>query len=316
MTRGEDDHVAIRPYSTSDRAAVVALLAECLTQDMVNDSVFADRVLSDPDFDPALNLVAVLGERVVGFVAGAPANAALQCPAGAKLFAIAPTLRRRGLATRLFDQLEDRLRIQGASRCVAIGAGNNRLAQGLDVQHTPALCFLLGRGYERTGVTQDMVVDVQAASLTTEAAERAGSTFAYRRATAKDELWLKEGIERELEFPNPGAALGRRWAYLALQGLRRQPVSVHVAMERETGAFAGFVANHAARWGALGPMGVAERARGRGVGEILLKRALTDLRDEGHNPAEIYSVGPIPFYAKTVNATIGRVFYLMSKPLT
>jgi hypothetical protein len=51
------------------------------------------------------------------------------------------------------------------------------------------------------------------------------------------------------------------------------------------------------------------------VGEILLKRSLRDLRDEGFGRGEIYSVGPILFYAKTVNATISRVFYLLSKPL-
>jgi mycothiol synthase len=310
-----DHDIVIRSYEARDRGAVTRLLGESLTHDEVSDAVFADRILNDPDFDPHLNLVCAAGAQVVGFAAGAAASERLQSPAGVKLFAVAAPFRRRGLATRLVDELESRLRVLGAGRCVAIGAGNNRLAQGLDVRYTPALCFLLARGFERTGVTQDMAVDLATAQLDAMATERAAAGLQFRRATAADEAWLRDGIERELAYPTPGDHRGRRWAYLALQGLRRHPVSVHVAVEIETGAFMGFASNHAARWDALGPMGVAERARGHRVGEVLLKRCLGDLRAEGYDRAEIYSVGPIPFYAKTVGATISRVYYLLSKPL-
>ena len=70
-----------------------------------------------------------------------------------------------------------------------------------------------------------------------------------------------------------------------------------------------------ARWGVLGPMGVAERARGRGVGAVLLKRCLRDLRADGFEQGEIYSVGPIAFYAKTVQAVVSRVLYQFAKRL-
>jgi predicted N-acetyltransferase YhbS len=307
----------IREYEGRDRAVVTALLAECLVYDRMDEEVFGDRVLEDPDFDPELNLVCEVEGRVVAFAAGAPANERLQCPAGVKLFAVGAGHRRRGVASRLLDELEGRLRARGAERCVAIGAGNNRLAQGLDVRYTPALCLLLSRGYERTGVTQDMEVDLGALALETgEAEARAmAAGVRFRRATAGDAEWLREGVERELAYPTPGDPRGRRWAYLALQGLAREPVAVQVAEEAHTGAFLGIAANHAARWGALGPMGVSERARRRGVGEVLLKRSLRDLREEGYERGEIYSVGPIPFYAKTVGARISRVFYLLSKDL-
>ena len=308
----------IRAYEAGDRERLVELLSKTLAHDAMDDALFGERVLDDPDFDPELNLVGTVGGTVAGFIAGAPANERLQCPAGVKLFAVATDHRRRGLATRLLDELETRLQARGAARCVAIGAGNNRLAQGLDVRYTAALCLLLGCGYEPTGVTQDMEVDLGRVGLDTASAEAAAleGGVGFRRATAADEDWLRDGVERELEYPNAGGApLGRRWAYLALQGLRREPAAVHVAHDVGSGAFLGFAANHAARRGALGPMGVSKRARGRGVGEVLLKRSLRDLRDAGYERGEIYSVGPIPFYAKTVDARITRVFYLLSKPL-
>ena len=152
--------VLVRGYEEGDRGPVVRLLARCLAHDRMDEAVFADRILRDPDFDAELNLLATAGEQIIGFVAGAPANAHLQCPAGVKLFAVEPGWRQRGVATCLFDELEARLRATGAGHAVAMAAGNNRLTQGLDVRYTAALCFLAARGYERTGVTQDMMVDL------------------------------------------------------------------------------------------------------------------------------------------------------------
>ena len=309
--------VAIRAYEEGDRGPVVRLLAGCLPYDRMDDLVFADRILRDPDFDPALNLVAAADGQVMGFVAGASSNEQLQCPAGVKLFAVAPEWRQRGIATRLFDELEGRLRDTGTGHTVAMAAGNNRLTQGLDVRYTAALCFLAARGYERTGVTQDMVADLARTDLETATAEAAAAAAGvrFRRATTADRDWLHEGVARELAYPAPGSHLGQRWAYLATLGLDGPPAAVQVAEEAATGAFLGFGATHVARWGVLGPMGVAERARGRGVGAVLLKRCLRDLRGDGFEQGEIYSVGPIAFYAKTVQATVSRVLYQFAKRL-
>ena len=115
--------VVIRAYEEGDRGPVVGLLAGCLPYDRMDDLVFADRILRDPDFDPALNLVAAADGQVMGFVAGASANAQLQCPAGVKLFAVAPEWRQRGIATRLFDELEGRLRDTGAGHAGGDGCG-------------------------------------------------------------------------------------------------------------------------------------------------------------------------------------------------
>ena len=238
--------VVIRGYAERDRAPVVRLLSRCLPYDRLDDAVFADRILRDLDFEPELNLVATADEQVVGFVAGAPANAHLQCPAGVKLFAVAPEWRQRRVATRLFDELEAQLRATGAGQAVAMAAGNNRLTQGLDVRYTAALCFLAARGYERTGVTQDMVVDLARTDLETATAEAAAAraSIRFRRATAADRDWLHEGVARELAYPAPGSHLGRRWAYLATLGLDRPPATVQVAEETASGAFLGFGATH------------------------------------------------------------------------
>ena len=47
----------------------------------------------------------------------------------------------------------------------------------------------------------------------------------------------------------------------------------------------------------LGPMGVSPEVRQLGVGTVLLKRALADLRARGVDVGVIYGAGPYAFYA-------------------
>jgi GNAT superfamily N-acetyltransferase len=317
-----------RHLRDDDLEDVARLLRRALPYDPLTDAEVRFLLSGDPGYDPALAWVAVAGEaagaagggsrgrRVVGLAAGASPDEVLQAPAGIKLFAVAPEYRRRGVATRLLDLVEEALRARGVTRCAAVNCGTNRLALGLDVRYTAALCLLWQRGYERTGTTQDMIVDLagpDAPSLDTTAdearLEAAGVVF--RRAGAADRVWVEAGVARELATSVPG----RRWAYLAGLAFRSDPPAIEVAADRETGAWLGFAAYDVARLGSLGPMGVAPGSRARGAGAVLLKRCLRDLRDAGYPRAEIFAVGPIPFYAKTVGARFGRIYYQYTRTL-
>jgi GNAT superfamily N-acetyltransferase len=132
-----------------------------------------------------------------------------------------------------------------------------------------------------------------------------------RRARPDERRWVCDGVERAMVAPTPG----RRWAYLAGLAFRRDPPTIEVAQDTSTGSFLGFAAYDTARWGALGPMGVAPDARHAGLGSVLLKRCLRDMQADGYPRGEIFSVGPIPFYAKTIGARISRVYYRYAKQL-
>ena len=54
----------------------------------------------------------------------------------------------------------------------------------------------------------------------------------------------------------------------------------------------------------LGPMGVLDSERGRGVGKALLVAALHGLREMGYVYAIIGGVGPSAFYASAAGATV------------
>ena len=92
------------------------------------------------------------------------------------------------------------------------------------------------------------------------------------------------------------------WADEVSVGFARQPIPVFVAtMERE---LVGFAAYECTRRGFFGPMGVCDKAKGRGAGKALLLAALTGLRDMGYVYGIIGAAGPVRFYQTTVGAII------------
>lgn len=102
------------------------------------------------------------------------------------------------------------------------------------------------------------------------------------------------------EFVSENFSVG--WADEVSVGFARQPVSVFVATrERE---LIGFAAYECTRRGFFGPMGVTEKAQGKGVGKALLLAALAGLRDLGYVYAIIGAAGPIRFYQVTAGAII------------
>ena len=92
------------------------------------------------------------------------------------------------------------------------------------------------------------------------------------------------------------------WADEISVGFARQPITVFIAtMDRE---IVGFGAYECTRRGFFGPTGVAEAARGKGLGKALLLASLWGLREMGYVYGVIGNAGPVDFYQKTVGAII------------
>ncbi len=109
---------------------------------------------------------------------------------------------------------------------------------------------------------------------------------------------------RAFEKHNVTSFIGRhfsgKWVSEAEVAMSRQPVACIIATrDRE---IIGFACYDTTMRGFFGPTGVAESARGRGVGRLLLMRGLEGLRDTGHAYAIIGGVGPREFYEKACGA--------------
>ena len=80
------------------------------------------------------------------------------------------------------------------------------------------------------------------------------------------------------------------------------PVSAFIATDGSK--IIGYACYNATAPDFFGPTAVDAAYRGKGVGKALLIRTLRALRNEGYAYAIIGGVGPIPFYEKTVGATV------------
>lgn len=91
-----------------------------------------------------------------------------------------------------------------------------------------------------------------------------------------------------------------KWASEVEVALTRQPVACFIATKEKR--ILGFACYDTTMRGFFGPTGVAEEARGMGLGKALLFKSLEALRETGHAYAIIGGVGPKEFYAKTCGA--------------
>ena len=91
------------------------------------------------------------------------------------------------------------------------------------------------------------------------------------------------------------------WASEVRSVIARRPCGVVIALDAQH--ILGFCCHDAVARGFVGPIGVAEDARGRGVGAALLRVSLERMRVEGYAYAVAGAVGAPQFFAQVARAT-------------
>jgi mycothiol synthase len=237
------------------------------------------------------------------------------------LLAVAPLAQGGGVGRRLLTAMEDQLRGVGATEIILGASPPVYLWPGVDVRYTAMTCLAERAGYERYREAVDMAVDLTAGGLTggglttrgLKAADldvqaderRLGSAgITVRRAAVAESApiidWLRTGPWGQSAWPDEVA--------LTLAG---EPTRCHMACR--DGAYVGFACHGSVRPGRFGPMGTLSAERGHGIGSVLLRRCLADIKSGGLPLAVIGWVGPIPFYCRAVGARIERVYWLYRK---
>jgi mycothiol synthase len=252
-------------------------------------------------------VVAASGDTVVGVCYGSIGRTVAERRRGhVELLAVAPAASGRGAGRLLLGEMEARLRERGAAELILGANPPVYLWPGVDVRYTVMTCLAEAAGYERYREAVDMAVDLRAADLDVSGEERrlAEAGVAVRRAARAEAGlvvdWLRAGPWGESTWPDEAAA-----------ALAREPAGCHVACR--DGAYVGFACNGSVRSGWFGPMGTLPSERRLGVGAVLLKRCLADIRRSGLQTARIGWVGPVRFYARALGARIERVYWLYRK---
>ena len=94
----------------------------------------------------------------------------------------------------------------------------------------------------------------------------------------------------------------RGWVSEAERAFANRPITCFIAVGG--GDLFGFACWDAASLGIWGPTGVAEAARGRGVGAALLLATLHAMREQGYAYAVIGGAGPIEYYQRFVGGIV------------
>ena len=295
----------VRDLREGDGRAALALWNRAAPYDPLTPGLWREKVWEEPS--PGPRLVAEASGEVVGVAVGALWGPPNGSRGTVKLLAVAPEARRRGIGGRLLGAVEGGLREAGAETCRIAECSPNYLVPGVDLRYTPGWLFVQKHGYAHVGEAVNMHVDLAAEAWETAAGEArlAGAGVEVRRARADDLGAVMAFLDAHWPAWKPEIA----------SAFAQRPVSLHLAWRG--GDLLGFSAydanNRGTGW--FGPMGTAPEARGLGIGGVLCRRCLRDLRAQGREAATIPWVAPVGFYAHHAGAHVSRVFHRFEKRL-
>ena len=127
------------------------------------------------------------------------------------------------------------------------------------------------------------------------------SAVLYQKVASAGVILRRPGAyEKHLVENFVRAHFSPKWVSEVAVAFSRQPVACFIATREKE--ILGFACYETTAKGYFGPTGVAEQARGLGLGKALLLKALEAQREAGYAYAFIGGVGPKEFYAKAVGA--------------
>ncbi len=301
------DSKGIRLFEKRDSKAVVKLFNNNSEWDKLTENLLHEKVFEDPSYEKELNLTAWEGKKLIGFLSGVTREIESEKTGYIKLMVVAADHRRKGVGRSFYEKLENAFRERGMNKIRVYDVPYNYFMPGIDPRYTPAVAFFETMGFRRFSDTANMKVNLNKANLDTDRAlaELSGKGIEIARAAGED----KEQTMKFLEKYFPG------WKYEVSRAFQSKPVSLFIA--KSAGKVVSFSAydcnNRGTGW--FGPMGTSPDARGMGIGGILLKKCLEDIKESGLKEAIIPWVGPIRFYSYHVNAVVERVFWRYEKLL-
>lgn len=296
----------ITTIAREDLAALSHFCNQNIEYDQFTPELIEDKTFGDPHFDPELALASKERDRIIAFMPGLCKEKNGRMTGWIKWFAVEKGRRREGIGSRMLEELERRFRKNGVQEIRVSDSAPNYLQPGIDPRNTEAVAFLLQKGYDKTGDFFHMEAELARQDLETQEREKAleGEGFSFRRLEPGD----RQGFM---------AFLGgdpREDAYRMDKCYRQEPVSCHIALRgNKIVAYAQYDVD---RPGWFGAMRTAEKfRRTKGLGTILFKRCLADMRQLGYQKALIGWVAPLYFYSKVAEARVCRTMWLMTKKL-
>lgn len=268
----------IREYRGTDESDVIALWNTSMQADRISASIFRTQVLLDANFRRESLLVAVEGERVVGFVYGITRQVPLYLQgmepehAWITAFGVHPDYRRQKIGTQLFQRLIEGWRGEGRSHIEISPYVPNYFVPGIDPNAYPQTAqFLHKLGFEVTTHAISMGMDVTGFSVSPEFSSVRDSL------RSQDKINIRPVVSADIPDLLSFVQLHFGWdwyrhvqSYLMdVYGWTAHRLCILVAEKQ--GEIIGFCQQKNERFG---PFGVHPDYRGKGIGQVLLSECL------------------------------------------
>jgi len=297
----------IKVFSEEDLNDVFELCRQSMVYDTFTETLLREKIIEDPQHDPALVLVIKEKGKVIAFMDGVTRKINDIRIGYIKLMAVDKQWRRKGIASELYSSLEKKFKRRKVQKVRIYDVPFNYFMPGIDPRYTAAISFAERHGFRRFADTSNMAVDLTDREFRTGQEEKklAKENIIIRRAGYEDHDNIMKFIDKH--FPLWRAEVEN--TFLSL------PISLHIALLN--GDIKAFSAHNGNNFGTgwFGPMGTHPDLRGKGIGGILLKRCLQDIKTWGLSKSIIPWVGPVSFYARTVGAVVERVFWRYEKEI-
>ncbi len=297
----------LRKFTEDDLPSMLSLSNQYMEYDQLTEVLLREKIQEDPNYDPELVFVYEKDGEMIGYIAGTTREIREEKIGYIKLMVVATPHRRQGYGTELYQALENKFKMLDMQKIRVYDVPFNYFMPGIDPRYTPALSFFETMGFKRFADTSNMTVDLQGQSFDTQEEENqlVNEGIEIRRANYEDREALLEFIREHFEL----------WQTEVLNAYNSLPIAIHIALLN--GQIKAFSAHNGNNFGTgwFGPMGTHPDLRGKGIGGILLKRCLQDMKDWGLEKSVIPWVGPIRFYSYYANAVVERVFWRYEKLL-
>ena len=304
----------IRTYESNDLSGITDFLNTNLEYDSLSENLLKEKLEGDPFWDSGKTLICHDDDRILGFMQGVIRDIRGTRYGYIKLMAVDKNHRRQGIAKMLYQKLENQFDAEKVDVVRIYDVPMNYFMPGIDPRYTEALCFAIRMGFKRFADTSNLTVDLNASDWDTKEEEKTLKIHGIE--IKRPETHEKQDI---INFVKVEWAL---WQNEIEMAFNDDPPSIHVAylharLPAKQGEIMAFSAHNANNKGTswFGPMGTHPDLRGKGIGSILLKRCLKDMKLLGHKTAIIPWVDPIEFYAHHANARVNRVFWRYEKQL-
>ncbi|MBA4250528.1 MAG: hypothetical protein C0425_04400 [Chlorobiaceae bacterium] len=297
----------IKNFTKDLLTPVAKLCRQSMELDIMPDFLLEEKIFHEPDYNPELTLVAFSenNSEPVGFIQAVVKARKDESIGYVKLFCVAPDYRRKGIGKKLYEAVEEKIKAQKIKLIRVYESYPNYFMPGVDPFYTEAISFFERMGFKKFSDTSNLICDLVTQDFDTanDEKELSEKNIICKRADESDKEKISQWLKINFEA----------WIPEVAEAYKNNPISLHIALDGDEmlGFSAHEVNNRGTGW--FGPMGTSAAARGKGIGSILLKRCLNDMKEIGHNKAIIPWVGPIPFYMNYVNAKMQRIFWRYEK---